>query len=320
MKAVQRITMVLSCIFFVVTLLFITVSAGVYTYSVLSCFLLHSLFLIGFAYASYNIRGSSVDLKRLKDDLDKAGENLELVKAENEEKLLAKEHELSEKNDTILSLNSELEALKLNISALEEKNTRLAEENENMEPAYTSLLPPIDEDEEKTTIDVIEAAQSVIDELEESGKKSGLSMRISSTEEKLIISADPNRIRILFRNIVDNSIKYMNHPGSLVITISNIDDDIFIVLKDTGEGLSVRETKHIFELNYQGSNRISGNGLGLTQAKAIVEYYGGTIYAKSKLGSGMGIYIQLPATISGGDPDSEGLEEAATEAATEDNK
>ena len=42
--------------------------------------------------------------------------------------------------------------------------------------------------------------------------------------------------------------------------------------------------------------RISGNGLGLAQARAIVEYYGGTIYAKSDSGKGMAIYIQLPAT------------------------
>ncbi len=100
----------------------------------------------------------------------------------------------------------------------------------------------------------------------------------------------------MFRNIIDNSIKYMQTEGSLVITISAIEDDIFIVLKDTGKGLDESETKHIFELNYQGSNRISGNGLGLTQAKAIVEHYGGTIYARSPAGSGMGIYIQLPTT------------------------
>jgi len=66
------------------------------------------------------------------------------------------------------------------------------------------------------------------------------------------------------------------------------------VLKDNGKGLPREETPHIFELNYQGSNRISGNGLGLTQAKAIVEAYGGTIYAKSTPDNGMGIYIQIP--------------------------
>ena len=112
----------------------------------------------------------------------------------------------------------------------------------------------------------------------------------------MLVKASRGRLRILFRNIIDNSIKYMNRSGSLLITISNIGDDIFIVLKDNGNGLSEHETKHIFELNYQGTNRVSGNGLGLTQAKAIVDYYGGSIYAKSMIGRGMGIYIQLPTT------------------------
>ena len=88
----------------------------------------------------------------------------------------------------------------------------------------------------------------------------------------------------------------MKRHGTLVITISNIGDELFIVLKDTGEGLPSEETKHIFELNYQGSNRISGNGLGLAQAKAIVDYYGGTIYAKSTPGKGMGIFAEIPTT------------------------
>ena len=88
----------------------------------------------------------------------------------------------------------------------------------------------------------------------------------------------------------------MKQSGRLVITISNIGTDIFIVLKDNGKGLSRQETDHIFELNYQGSNRISGNGLGLAQSKAIVEYYGGTIYAKSSENLGMAIYIQLPSS------------------------
>ena len=129
----------------------------------------------------------------------------------------------------------------------------------------------------------------------ESARAVGLHVSVSTQGDTLLVRADRNRLIVLFRNIIDNSIKYMKRQGSLVITISTIGDDIFIVLKDTGEGLNEDETKHIFELNFQGSNRISGNGLGLSQARAIVESYGGTIYAKSTEGKGMGIYIQLPA-------------------------
>jgi two-component sensor histidine kinase len=101
-------------------------------------------------------------------------------------------------------------------------------------------------------------------------------------------------LSVMMKNIVDNAVKYMRRAGSLHITVSNVADDIFIVCKDDGLGIGKDELPYIFDLNFQGSNRVSGNGLGLTQARDIVNAYGGTIYAKSAPGAGMGIYIQLP--------------------------
>lgn len=178
-------------------------------------------------------------------------------------------------------------------AAKEEPTADRQEPADRQKELLAGLLPPA-EKEEKETIDIVSVARETARELQPFAEKVQLEIRISAPEEKILVNADSARLRILFRNVIDNSIKYMNRAGVLVITLSNLGDDIFIVLKDNGNGLSEKETAHIFELNYQGSNRISGNGLGLTQAKAIVEYYGGTIYAKSNFGKGMGIYIQLP--------------------------
>lgn len=172
--------------------------------------------------------------------------------------------------------------------------TSLEQEQHTAEVVNLNQLLP--ENENPIDLNIIAAARTVIDEMLPYSRQAGIQLSLSSMSDELMVRADAAFIRILFRNIIDNSIKYMNRNGSLVITISNIGDDLFIVLKDNGEGLATSETTRIFELNYQGSNRISGNGLGLTQAKAIVEYYGGTIYAKSELGKGMGIYIQLPTS------------------------
>lgn len=175
--------------------------------------------------------------------------------------------------------------------SLDEKNASLAKA-----PEVSNLNHLLPQNENPVNLNIIECANRVIDEMTPYSKKSGIQLLISSASDALTVRADASFMRILFRNIIDNSIKYMNRNGSLIITISNIADDLFIVLKDNGDGLPSVETSRIFELNYQGSNRISGNGLGLTQAKAIVEYYGGTIYAKSDAGKGMGIYIQLPTS------------------------
>ena len=178
-----------------------------------------------------------------------------------------------------------------------EVQTMIADRDEQESHEYEALLPPIDPDESPNeTINILQIAQDTINELSTFASEAEIKILLSAPEQDLLVKANKGRLRILFRNIIDNSIKYMQRSGTLIITISNIGDDIFIVLKDNGNGLSERETRHIFELNYQGSNRISGNGLGLTQAKAIVDYYGGSIYAKSMVGRGMGIYIQLPTT------------------------
>ncbi len=212
----------------------------------------------------------------------------------------------------------ELEALKEQYSRLVQENSTLSQElsqcqrqyeemktfmeappstetQEVTAPSFESLLPPLDSDiDSEETINIIQVAKDTIEEFLPFSSKAGIQIQVSTAADSLFVKAILQRIRILFRNIIDNSIKYMNQAGNLVITISTIGDDIFIVLKDNGKGLPEAETSHIFEINYQGSNRISGNGLGLTQAKAIVDSYGGTIYAKSTMGKGMGIYIQIP--------------------------
>ncbi|MGN1230897.1 MAG: sensor histidine kinase [Anaerotignum sp.] len=151
-------------------------------------------------------------------------------------------------------------------------------------------------------MDLIAAARDAMESLSSFAEAQKIKLHLSTTCDSLLMKADPESIRILFRNIIDNSIKYMGRPGHMIITISLLGDDIFLILKDTGNGLSEDETLHVFELNFQGSNRVSGNGLGLTQTKMIVEAFGGTIYAKSSPGNGMAIYIQLPVSGSPKNP------------------
>lgn len=220
----------------------------------------------------------------------------------SDELVLNLEQELTEAKQRIFYLEQEIEnkdkAIEENINKLADVTVQMESEKDSLKARMGDVfLPPVDEDEEDSeTIDIIKVAKDTADELNEFAKIAGITIRVSTSEESLLVRGNKSRMRIMFRNIIDNSIKYMNKKGQLLITVSSIGDDIFIVLKDNGEGLSEDETKHIFELNYQGSNRISGNGLGLTQAKAIVDYYGGMIYAKSNKDKGMGIYIQLPTT------------------------
>ena len=272
---------------------------------ILIFFIMHSLVLLSLAFLFWKSNLEDNDLIELQAKYKKSAIENEKRADELNDKLEVQTKLTTSKDKELSDANARIGELELEISRLQdtqmeralEVQTMIADRDEQESHEYEALLPPIDPDESPNeTINILQIAQDTINELSTFASEAEIKILLSAPEQDLLVKANKGRLRILFRNIIDNSIKYMQRSGTLIITISNIGDDIFIVLKDNGNGLSERETRHIFELNYQGSNRISGNGLGLTQAKAIVDYYCGSIYAKSMVGRGMGIYIQLPTT------------------------
>ncbi len=289
----QKISLVAACIFYVLTIV------GFFFFSLTLIVLLFLAFSLSIAYFSmqcYQRHNDYTGAEHLQQEIGMLTAEKEQLSKDYETLVSEKDKAIEESSQRADELEKELEVVKADFEKYKEENKENSDKNAaSVKNEFESLLPP-EEDDDAANVDIIEIARRAIKELEEAAHKAGLRVNISSASDKLMVHASAKRLLIMFRNIIDNSIKYMQKEGTLVITISAIEDDIFIVLKDTGKGLPENETKHIFELNYQGSNRISGNGLGLTQAKAIVEHYGGTIYARSPQGNGMGIYIQLPTT------------------------
>lgn len=291
MSREQKISLIASCVLYVLTIV------GFFYFSltlIILLFLGFSLCIGYFAYLCYKNHNDYTGAEHLQQEIGLLKAEKDQIQRDFEILVSEKDKELEKRQVDINALKDEMTLSQMARKEVEDKYFEIAAKVSSEDRVFESLLPPDDED--ATDVDIIEVAKRAIKELEEDAVKAGLRVNISSASDGLTVRASAKRLLIMFRNIIDNSIKYMKKAGTLVITISSIDDDIFIVLKDSGEGLPENETKHIFELNYQGSNRISGNGLGLTQAKAIVEHYGGTIYARSPQGNGMGIYIQLPTS------------------------
>lgn len=291
MSREQKTALIASCVFYVLTIF------GFFYFSltlIVLLFLFATLSMCTFAYQCYKAHNDYTGAEHLQQEIG-------LLKAENEQQkkdyealIFEKDNELHRRQALFEELEKKNQKSEKALDEAKEEIAKHSDDKRNFDSVYETLLPPDDDD--SSEVDIIGVARRAIMELDADAKAVGLKVTISSSLDRLMVRASAKRLLIMFRNIIDNSIKYMKKAGTLVVTISTIEDDIFIVLKDTGNGLPEDETKHIFELNFQGSNRISGNGLGLTQAKAIVEHYGGTIYARSPQGSGMGIYIQLPTT------------------------
>ena len=206
---------------------------------------------------------------------------------------------LKKENDR---LTKQTEQFKKDMAGLRDENKSLSLQLVEKEQAvsyteklerYNVLLP---ENEVTADNDIIRIINNVYEKFSGRCQEKGIRLNLSTICGQLSMVCDERFVEIMLSNIVDNSIKYMNKNGSLVTTVSDIGEEgIFIVCKDNGKGLPAAEVPYIFGLNFQGSNRKSGNGLGLAQVKAIAEHYGGNVYAKSDLDEGMAIYIQFPS-------------------------
>ncbi len=112
------------------------------------------------------------------------------------------------------------------------------------------------------------------------------------------VEADPRWIKQVFRNILDNAVKYSPGGGLIVIRGEIRPADVVISVADQGIGISSEDLIPLFEKYFRvrssATRHIPGTGLGLPIARVIVEAHGGRIWVESKAGEGTTIYFSLP--------------------------
>jgi two-component system, sensor histidine kinase and response regulator len=115
------------------------------------------------------------------------------------------------------------------------------------------------------------------------------------------IQIDANMLNTVFRNIINNAIKFTNNGGFIkayLELISSPFDGFRIIIEDNGVGIPSENIDKLFNIQEnittQGTNNEIGTGLGLLICKEFVNKHNGNIYAKSKVGFGTKIMIELP--------------------------
>jgi PAS domain S-box-containing protein len=109
--------------------------------------------------------------------------------------------------------------------------------------------------------------------------------------------ADPDQLREIISNLVDNGIKYTKQ-GSVTVDLTGDDKHIIISITDTGIGIPSDDIEHLFQKFYRIDNsdtrEIGGTGLGLYISRRLTESNGGRIWVESVQGKGSTFYVQLP--------------------------
>lgn len=116
--------------------------------------------------------------------------------------------------------------------------------------------------------------------------------------EPATVKGNPDWLRELVLNLLDNAVKYTPAGGKVALSVLNRSPWAELVVADTGIGIPQDAQEKIFDRFYRvdkaRSRAKGGTGLGLAIAKAIVEAHGGHFSVASELGRGSTFVVRLP--------------------------
>ncbi len=116
------------------------------------------------------------------------------------------------------------------------------------------------------------------------------------------IFADPDRVKQIFNNLIDNAIKYTPKEGDVSVKLrkekQGSNNHVIFEVADNGVGISEDQIEQVFNkfqrVNNILSSQAGGYGLGLYITRSLVEQQGGKIWVNSKLGHGSCFSVSFP--------------------------
>ena len=108
------------------------------------------------------------------------------------------------------------------------------------------------------------------------------------------VSCDPQRMRQVFLNILDNASKHGGEGGRIDAEICALEDCIAVRIRDYGPGIAEDEIPLVKKKFYKGSSKARGSGIGLAVCDEIVEMHGGQLILENAEGGGTLVTVQLP--------------------------
>jgi len=158
----------------------------------------------------------------------------------------------------------------------------------------------LDSDALSTSIescDPVRLARDVVD-AQRTHLPSHVRLELAAEPELPDVAADPDKVRQVLVNLVDNAVKYSPDGGEVRVEISNEPDGIRFSVRDQGLGIPYGEQRRIFDKFYRldpdMTRGIGGTGLGLYICRELVRRMEGRIWVTSEPGRGSTFAFELP--------------------------
>jgi len=154
------------------------------------------------------------------------------------------------------------------------------------------------------TVELRDLVLKVTDDFRERLEQNQMKVELR-IDHSLKVRAEPRALEQIFRNLIDNAIKYSPAGGALIIEAGRIEKDgnrncyYEVSVTDHGLGIPNEDLPHIFERFYRvdkaRSRALGGTGLGLAIVKHLVQAQGGQVGVESEVGQGSRFFFTLTA-------------------------
>jgi PAS domain S-box-containing protein len=137
--------------------------------------------------------------------------------------------------------------------------------------------------------------QDVIQELMQDQDASRVKMEIGSLPK---ITADRSLVRQVFKNLLENALKYSRSQplAQIQVACEDLGDEYQFMVRDNGVGFNMKYANKLFGVfeRLHNSREFEGTGVGLAIVKQIVQRHGGRVWAESEPGQGAVFYLTFP--------------------------
>lgn len=152
---------------------------------------------------------------------------------------------------------------------------------------------------ELASIVVGEAVAACLSDYSPQAESREIILIADSLEPNAEVLADPEGLRVILGNLVDNAIKYTPKGGTVTVAWQSTDDDqVRLAVSDSGIGIPKDELPRVFErfhrVDKARSRELGGTGLGLSIVKHLTQSFGGAVAVESQVDVGTTFTVTLP--------------------------
>lgn len=152
----------------------------------------------------------------------------------------------------------------------------------------------------KTKMDILAELDETIFLFKDRARKDNISLNYTSPDYAAGFLGDPDRIKQVFINLLDNAFKYTEQGGQVDVFTKlirldyDVNDELQIIISDTGCGIDEEDLPKVREKFYKSNNNKPGSGIGLAVCDELLNLHGAKMEIESKIEEGTTIKLVFP--------------------------